>query len=59
MRRKSRVKRSNGQRFFTGWLQVASVVSSSCAGTGFFAVISSYDELGLFFRGKYLFIWEI
>ena len=39
------MKRGSGQRFFAGWLQVAPVVSSSCAGSGFLAGINSYGEL--------------
>jgi hypothetical protein len=59
MRRKSRMKRDNSQRFFAGWLQVAPVMSLSCAGIGFFAVFNYYGELKLSFREKYLFIWGI
>jgi hypothetical protein len=47
----------NVKRFFVGWLRVAPVVSSSCAGIGFFAVINSYGELKLFFgENTYLFV---
>jgi hypothetical protein len=34
------MKRDNSQRFFVGWLQVAPMVASSCAGSGFLAGIN-------------------